>query len=291
MSLENVNICPVCGGKTFTPHLSCKDYTTTEEMFHVERCTTCGLLITNPRPLEHLAADYYQSSKYISHTAVATGLIDYIYLTVRQFTLRWKYSLIKAKLKNNKLLDFGCGTGAFLNYCIKKGVNAHGVEPSLTARASQSKIHGSIDQIQTKDFDVITLWHVLEHVYSLDQTLDQLREKLSNTGTIFIAVPNWQSDDAKHYGAGWAAYDVPRHLWHFSKETMKALLEKKGFKLQTILPMKLDAYYVSILSEKNATDGSLSFSKIARAIRIAFTSNARAKQQLNYSSLIYVATK
>ncbi len=291
MPLEKISSCPICGGKNFTPLHTCKDYTATGELFHVERCTTCSLVITNPRPHESDSANYYQSPAYISHTVTANGLMDYIYLTVRHFTLKWKYNLVKQPLSNTKLLDYGCGTGSFLNYCIEKSIDAHGVEPSLTARAQHSKIVESLDKLEDTNFDVITLWHVLEHVYTLEQTLDDLKKRLANTGTIFIAVPNWQSYDAKHYGAEWAAYDVPRHIWHFSQAAIKDILKKKGFKLQNTIPMKLDAYYVSLLSEKNSAGGQLSPSAILRAMHTAFKSNTNAKRDLNYSSLIYVATK
>ncbi len=247
--------------------------------------------MTNPRPQESEAGKYYESSAYISHTAKAAGLIDYIYLIVRRFTTNWKYSLTKKYLSTNTLLDYGCGTGSFLNYCLEKGIDAYGIEPSVHARAKHARIHDSIEHLQEKQFDVITLWHVLEHVYTLDSTLDQLKSCLRNTGTIFIAVPNWQSPDAQHYKSEWAAYDVPRHIWHFSQKNMTDLLKKKGFNLHQIIPMRLDAYYVSLLSEKNIAGGNLQLSKFLKAIVIAFKSNHQAKNDLNYSSLIYVATK
>ncbi|HWA35490.1 MAG TPA: class I SAM-dependent methyltransferase [Cyclobacteriaceae bacterium] len=291
MSLEKVITCPVCQASEFNTHLICKDYTATGELFHVEQCQACGFLITTPRPTEENAGQYYQSEAYISHTAKAAGPIDYIYLTVRHFTLNWKYRLISRKGTPAKLLDFGSGTGSFLNYCIDKGIDAYGIEPSIKARDTHAKVRDSLAALEINDFNIITLWHVLEHVYTLEETLDKLKDLLAKTGTIFIAVPNWQSYDAQHYRAQWAAYDVPRHLWHFSQSTMKALLSKKGFKLQTIIPMKLDSYYVSLLSEKNTNGGTLPPMKMLRALRTAFISNAKAKKDLNYSSLIYVATK
>jgi 2-polyprenyl-3-methyl-5-hydroxy-6-metoxy-1,4-benzoquinol methylase len=291
MSLEELITCPACTGNTFIPHIIGKDHTATGELFHVKQCTTCGLLVTSPRPTETNAARYYQSTAYISHTGAAAGLIDYIYLIVRRFTLNWKYHLIRNRNPHGKLLDYGSGTGAFLNHCIDKGIDAYGIEPSVIARDAHTKVAESLDKLEVNEFDVITLWHVLEHVYPLEQTLDQLKQRLAKTGTIFIAVPNWQSSDAKHYGAEWAAYDVPRHIWHFSQAAMKQLLTKKGFKLQAIIPMKLDAYYVSLLSEKNANHGKLSITRIVRALKTALISNVRAENDLNYSSLIYVATK
>jgi 2-polyprenyl-3-methyl-5-hydroxy-6-metoxy-1,4-benzoquinol methylase len=291
MSLENVAVCPICSGNSFVPYLTCKDYTTTGETFHVKQCIGCNMLVTTPRPTENDAHRYYQSSKYISHTGTAAGIIDYIYLIVRGFTLNWKYKLVKRHLSKNKMLEYGCGTGSFLNYCIERGVDAYGIEPSAEARANHARIQSSLDSLSESDFDVITLWHVIEHVYSVNDILEKLKERLSKTGTIFIAVPNHKSDDAKHYGAEWAAYDVPRHLWHFSKTNMEALLAKHAFKLQAVLPMKLDSFYVSMLSEKNIAGGTLTLPGAINALRAGIRSNQKGSKDLNYSSLIYVAQK
>ncbi|MEJ0054530.1 MAG: class I SAM-dependent methyltransferase [Bacteroidota bacterium] len=155
--------------------------------------------LTNPRPDENNASKYYQSTSYISHTSAAAGIMDYIYLIIRRFTLRWKYRLIKPHLENNLLLDVGCGTGHFLNHCSKSGVNAFGVEPSPDARAAaqNNQIVESLEQLPDIKFNVITLWHVLEHVYDLEATIIQLKTRLAENGTIFIAVPNLESYDAK----------------------------------------------------------------------------------------------
>lgn len=290
MSLEKLASCPVCGSKSFTPFLICLDHTTTGESFHVEQCVQCHLLATTPRPTETDAARYYQSAKYISHTSASQGFVDRIYLLVRHFTLKWKYSLVKKYIKTNTILDFGAGTGHFLDYCLSKKINAYGIEPS-DAKKNHPRIKDSLDQIPLKRFDVITMWHVLEHVYKLDDTLSALKNLLTNSGTIFIAVPNWQSYDSTFYKNHWAAFDVPRHLWHFSQKNMTRLLEQNGFKVLDVIPMKLDAYYVSQLSEKYQNNGRLTLSRLLRAMRVAFSSNLKAKTDRNYSSLIYVAGK
>jgi 2-polyprenyl-3-methyl-5-hydroxy-6-metoxy-1,4-benzoquinol methylase len=291
MSEEFVTSCPVCAGTIYRPYLTCIDHTATGESFHVEQCTRCEMAFTNPRPRETDASLYYESDKYISHTSAAKGILDYIYLAIRVFTLRWKYGLVKKHLKTNGLLDFGSGTGSFMNYCLSKGANAYGIEPSSKARASNTRIHNSLNQLETTQFDVITLWHVIEHVYQLHETLEQLCQHLTKTGTIFIAVPNRESYDANYYKDKWAAYDVPRHIWHFSPTNMKTLLEQKGLKLQQVVPMKLDSFYVSLLSEKYSSDNNLSLSGLFNALRVALSSNAKAKKTGNYSSLIYVATR
>ncbi len=293
MPLEKVEACPVCKQKLFKSFLTCKDYTASGESFHVEQCVNCGFTITNPRPPEAQAGKYYQSDSYISHTSAAAGIMDYIYLIMRKFTLIWKYNLIKHQLSTKTLLDMGCGTGNFLNYCVKSGVDAYGVEPSLDAQAIARNKHivQSLDDLPDSKFNVITLWHVLEHIYNLEGILSQLKTRLAENGTIFIAVPNRESFDADHYKELWAGYDVPRHVWHFSKKDMIALMEKEGLKVKEIIPMKLDAFYVSMLSEKNSNNGKLPLTSTIRAILNALKSNRKAKTEMNYSSLIYLIQK
>ncbi|CAN5598165.1 class I SAM-dependent methyltransferase [soil metagenome] len=293
MSLETITVCPLCQGNSFQPFLVCKDFTTSGELFHVKQCIVCNLVFTNPRPTETDAAMYYKSDSYISHTSAASGFLDYIYLIIRHFTLGWKYRIIKSYLKSDLLLDVGCGTGQFINYCASHNVNAHGVEPSAEAReaAKTDLVVESMDKLPNIKFDVITLWHVLEHIYDLPTTISQLKNKLTENGTIFIAVPNYESFDANHYKELWAAYDVPRHVWHFSKKTMEMLVEKHGFHIKRIIPMKLDSYYVSLLSEKNSSKGKLTLSNTFTALRIGLRSNLKAKSELNHSSLIYQIQK
>ena len=293
MSLQQVEQCPVCKGKSFQPFLVCKDYTTSGELFHVEQCASCKMVLTNPRPRQENAGAYYQSPNYISHSNLATGLITCIYLIIRTFTLRWKYNLIQPYLKENLLLDVGAGTGNFLRFCKQSGVNIYGVEPSAEAR---EKIRGiliveSIDKLPDIKFNVITLWHVLEHIYDLAETIEKLKAKLSDSGIIFIAVPNWQSADSSHYKEMWAAYDVPRHVWHFSQTSMKSLLKHAGLNVKKIVPMRLDAYYVSLLSEKNHANGKLSILNAIKALANGYRSNLKAKSNMNYSSLIYLVQK
>jgi 2-polyprenyl-3-methyl-5-hydroxy-6-metoxy-1,4-benzoquinol methylase len=295
MSLEEVEHCPVCNGQSFLPFLDCKDYTKSGEVFHVEQCSACGMVLTNPRPAQDAAALYYQSNQYISHKSVATSLLDSIYLIIRQFTLRWKYSLVKPYFNHKTLLDIGCGTGSFLLQCAKAGITVMGVEPSSEARtqALQHKIpvSDSLHSLPNQAVDVITLWHVLEHIYDLPRTLQLLKEHLNEHGTIFIAVPNHESADAAYYQANWAAYDVPRHVWHFSKEHMKQLLENNGLRLLKIIPMKLDAFYVCLLSEKYKTNGKLTLRGALSGIIQGYASNKKARKDMNYSSLIYIVQK
>jgi 2-polyprenyl-3-methyl-5-hydroxy-6-metoxy-1,4-benzoquinol methylase len=237
---------------------------------------------------------YYESTNYISHNNASKGLLEQAYRVARTFTLRWKYNIVRKYGKHNTrtILDFGCGTGAFLTHCRNKGLEVAGVEPAYAARQSAKElvaapIAADIAEIQGT-FDAITLWHVLEHVYDLNNTLEALKQRLNADGTMFVAVPNLESHDAQLYGEHWAAFDVPRHLWHFSQQTMARLLRNHNLKIHTILPMPIDAFYVSLLSEKYR-NGEKGVPNMVNAFRQGMRSNRIAKKTGEYSSLIYIA--
>jgi 2-polyprenyl-3-methyl-5-hydroxy-6-metoxy-1,4-benzoquinol methylase len=293
--MKHIATCPVCDNASLTYYRQCIDYSVSRESFTLKKCPTCQLLITEPQPENEQLEKYYQFSDYVSHTSNGSNLINKIYLLARRYTLRKKLNLINRYLKEGKLLDIGCGTGNFLKFCKENGWDSYGVEPSDTARAiaiqNGENITASIKQIKHFGFDVITLWHVLEHLPNLNEDLFQIKTMLGDNGIIFIAVPNYESYDASRYEESWAAYDVPRHLWHFTKETMQELVLKHGLKLVGIEPMKLDAYYVSLLSEKYLHQNNLSLKGFIRAIRVGLTSNWKAKSKNNYSSLIYIIKK
>jgi 2-polyprenyl-3-methyl-5-hydroxy-6-metoxy-1,4-benzoquinol methylase len=287
--------CPVCQKTQFSSFIECKDHTVSHETFELVACDACGFVFTNPQPAPHELANYYESDAYISHSNKTQNPIDWLYKISRAFTLRWKYELIRkySIKKPYTVLDFGCGTGSFLRECIRHKMKIAGVEPSDTARQhartiTGDAVHDDLAKISGQ-FDVITLWHVLEHISQLTQTLDSLIHLLDKDGTMFIAVPNLKSLDAAAYGEYWAAYDVPRHLWHFSRTSMEHLLRNRGLKLIRTVPMKLDAYYVSLLSEKYKDSGlSVNY---ASAFTHAWKSNHAARTTTEYSSLIYIARK
>lgn len=294
MALEEVGQCPVCHGTTFHNTITCVDHTTSGELFHVKHCQQCTLGITSPRPTQAEAARYYQSDAYISHSGKSKGLFDSIYLLIRSLTVRWKYRLVKPYLGTQGLLDVGCGTGSFLGVVQQNGHIIQGVEPSAIARQSIPKstpIVSSLDELQGTTFDVITLWHVIEHVYQLEETLRKLKSLMSPGAALFLAVPNHESADAKKYAEAWAAYDVPRHLWHFNRKSMAALLHKEGLRITTVIPMKLDAYYVSLLSERYRRSGPSGIHGFIHAISSAILSNRSARKDGNFSSLIFVIKK
>lgn len=286
--------CPICNGKDLKAIASAKDYTVSHETFIVKQCLACKLAITTPRPENEVLGNYYKSEKYISHSGKSSGILGSIYRLARSFSVKWKKNQVSTHAEKGAILDFGCGTGEFLQTLQNASWEIEGVEPSNLARSKASqltgkKIYTSLNEIKNQQFSAITAWHVLEHVPDLHETLLTLKSLLAKNGTIFIAVPNYQSPDSKVYNAYWAGLDVPRHVWHFSKESMKKLMENAGLNLIKIIPMKLDAYYVSMLSEKYKNNNRLGFLQLIRGFVIGLTSNLKARKTVNHSSLIYIA--
>jgi 2-polyprenyl-3-methyl-5-hydroxy-6-metoxy-1,4-benzoquinol methylase len=209
--------------------------------------------------------------------------------------LKSKRSLIEKYAARGSVLDYGCGTGEFLAVLQQNSWEICGVEPSQIARDKATSTTGTpicetINQVQKGNIDVITLWHVLEHISDITTKVRELLHKLAANGTLFLAVPNHQSPDAMKYRQHWAGYDVPRHLWHFSRTSMEQLISKAGARIVQIIPMKLDAFYVSILSEKYKSENNLTIPGLVRGIMNGLNSNFGAGAD-NYSSLIYIVKK
>jgi len=291
--MEDITACAVCGEGNFSHWMKCKDHTVSGEFFNIDKCNSCGFVFTNPRPLLEDLGNYYKAEAYISHTDSSKGIVNKLYKLVRKTTLRKKYNLVREFLLGKTLLDIGAGTGAFLNYCKEQGQTVFGVEPDPDARKVAKDTYGIIEVPEEAMnswgegyFSVITMWHVLEHVPKLNDRIQDIKRLLSDEGRLFIAVPNHLSRDAVHYGSVWAAYDVPRHLSHFTPETIERLFGNNGFVLEKMLPMKFDAFYVSMLSEKYKTGSS---GVIIGAIQ-GFLSNLTANKG-RWSSQIYVFKK
>lgn len=258
MSKVHYTHCPVCSSTFINPLLTVKDHSVSKEEFVIWQCSNCSLRFTQDVPDETAIGPYYQSPDYISHSNTDKGLLNKIYKRVRNFTLQEKASLIirYTKEKGN-LLDIGAGVGAFLKQMQEKQWNVTGIEPDEGARSRAQNIFGidllpasHLQQLQPGSFDAITLWHVLEHVESLHDYVQKLGELLHQDGKIFIAVPNYTSADAGIYGNYWAAYDVPRHLYHFTPKSMEVLMQQHGLKIIAKKPMWFDAFYISLLSSK-----------------------------------------
>ncbi len=269
--------------------LTVTDYSVSKEIFDLYHNQELDMLITSPQPSLDVLGKYYESVDYISHTDSKRSLFEKMYHFVKSIALKNKLNLINSQQPNKgSILDIGAGTGEFLSVARQDGWKTIGVEPSDKAKAiAKNKGVSFVEQtseLESHSFDVISMWHVLEHVPDLNQQIKELKRLLKPNGTLIIAVPNFKSFDAKYYGKFWAAYDVPIHFWHFSKTAIKKLFQKEEMQLVKILPMKFDSFYVSLLSEKYKT-GKMNFVK---AFFIGLQSNLKAKKNFEYSSHIYI---
>lgn len=301
--MEVLTECPICEHTSFAPFITCKDYTVSKQNFEIVSCSQCGFKFTNPRPTEADLGQYYESEEYISHSNTNKGLVNKLYQYARYYTLSKKLQLVSqtTRKKNAAILDYGCGTGEFLNTCKSAGWSTKGVEPSDLGR-DQAKENYALEvyndvfdpAFDNDQFDVITLWHVLEHVSRLKPTMERLLHLLKDGGHIIIAVPNPASKDAAIYKEHWAAYDVPRHLYHFTPETIKKLCDQFSLELVRTLPMVLDSFYVSMLSEKYRSEDSGKSNPLGlpKAFWNGFRSNLNASLHPGTSSSqIYVFKK
>ena len=271
--------------------LTVKDHLVSNKEFTLDFDAEKEMLLTKPQPEARKLSQYYESDQYISHTDNKKGLIPFLYHIVKKKSLKNKLSLINSLKKNDKsILDIGAGTGDFLSFIQSEFRSVKGIEPNQKARELAQEKGISLEQdlkdVKGKLFDVITMWHVLEHVPNLEETIRDVEALLKPNGILIIAVPNFYSFDAAYYKNFWAAFDVPRHLWHFSKASMNKLFSDK-LSLLKISPMVFDSFYVSILSEKNKT-GKINFLK---AFFVGLISNLYALSTTEYSSLIYCYKK
>ena len=250
--------CPVCSSSDINPLLTVKDHSVSKEGFVVWQCGACTLRFTQDVPDEDSIGPYYQSQDYISHSNTDKGLMNKLYKQVRKHTLEQKATLIIHYTKpKGRILDIGAGIGAFLSVMKKKGWEIKGIEPDESARKNAEQFFqlsleqpSALEQLTPGTYDAITLWHVLEHVHQLHGYVEHLKNLLTPGGKIFIAVPNYTSADATAYRNFWAAYDVPRHLYHFSPKSIETLVGQHGLKLIGKKPMWFDSFYISLLSSK-----------------------------------------
>jgi len=257
-STIHYSACPLCNSKQIQLTLATEDYSISKDAFEIYACKSCDFHFTQNAPAPVAIAPYYQSDVYISHSDTKEGLVNRLYHTARDLMLEKKRKLVQKLTTGKRLLDIGSGTGYFLNHMQKNGFEVAGVEIDGDARAATLKnfnievnppptfLKGQL----TEKVDVITLWHVLEHLHDMDGYMQSIHRQLTNDGVVLIAVPNHKSYDAQHYGKYWAAYDVPRHLWHFSPKTVAKLADKNGFKVIDQKRLPLDPFYNALLSEK-----------------------------------------
>ena len=249
--------CQICNGNNFLRINKTKDYSTSNEEFVIVKCQDCDFLFTNPRVKEEKIGEYYKSDKYISHTNSNKGLFNFLYQAVRKYAIKTKTKLLLNSIGTKTHLDVGCGTGEFLNSCNIKNIKCIGIEPSEIARSKAIKNYDldirsetNLNQFNMDEFDSVSMWHVLEHVYDLNKTIEHLNRIIRNNGVLIIAVPNHKSLDAKKYKNYWAAWDVPIHVNHFCPKTITNLMSKYNFTLKNKIGMKFDSFYVSLLSSE-----------------------------------------
>jgi 2-polyprenyl-3-methyl-5-hydroxy-6-metoxy-1,4-benzoquinol methylase len=289
--------CPLCGSGMIAVEFNCTDHFISKENFDLVRCKTCGFLFTQDSPDENEIGKYYESEEYISHSDTASGLVNKLYHLIRQLMLHRKKRIVKrfTGLKTGKLLDVGSGTGHFAFMMKRSGWNVKGVEISEKARQFSSSAYGldviaphGINELPAESYDCITLWHVLEHFHDPGNYLAELKRVLKLDGLCLVALPNSRSLDAGYYGKFWAAFDVPRHLWHFDPLTFRRFSENSGMEIeyQSVLPF--DVFYISVLSEKYMASGIPFIRGMAIAAwfsLLTFFSNNRG------SSVIYLLRK
>ena len=278
--------------KNTSVFIKVKDYSVSGEEFELTQNSEYGFLETTPQPSSDTLPGYYKSEDYISHTNSKRNVFEKVYHLVRTVSLKKKLQLINTSVSTSKnLLDVGCGTGDFLQIAQQNNWSVSGIEPNEPARSiANKKTNNSVFEIEQllkfepNSFDVITLWHVLEHLPNLEDHIRVFKKLLKPNGTLIIAVPNYKSYDAKHYKQFWAAYDVPRHLWHFNQSSISKLVSKYSFQLEKAKPMWFDSFYVSMLSEKYKS-GKMNPIK---GFWIGMLSNIKALRSKEASSLIYI---
>jgi 2-polyprenyl-3-methyl-5-hydroxy-6-metoxy-1,4-benzoquinol methylase len=294
--MQMLKNCPICNQQEAKKYLEVKDNSVSKETFTIEECESCGFKFTNPRPDATEIGRYYQSEEYVSHNDSNKGLINGLYQLVKKYTL-WKKLNLMVQIsgkKTGKLLDYGCGTGDFIKILHDVKWEVNGLEPDEGARKlAQNKVGEErvkdLSKLNSLDnnYDVITCWHVVEHIHELNSTLEKLIAAMHPKGKLLIAVPNITSYDSVHYKEFWAALDVPRHLYHFRPLDIENLAKNHGLKLERTLPMVFDSFYVSMLSEKYKGGN------ILKAFWIGLLSNLKAASKANdtYSSQIYILQK
>lgn len=296
--------CPLCGSKDIAKVFSVKDYTVSLEEFDIYQCASCHLRFTQNAPDESAIAPYYKSENYISHSDKSKGSINRIYRMVRKRTLKKKRQLVEkfTSIKTGKLLEIGSGTGSFASEMQSAGWQVTGLEPDPDARKVAQETYGiqllpqsDFYSLPVNSFDAITLWHVLEHVHDFRGYVKQFKLLMKDYGILFIAVPNYTSLDAEIYKQYWAGYDTPRHLFHFAPQSMKFLVEQEGLKLEDMLPMWYDSFYVSLLSSRYKNyrlPGKQGKPSWPAALWTGLWSNLKAVKDIEKcSSLIYIISK
>ena len=289
--------CPVCSKPNLAFFLRSKDFLVSGKEFDLCQCSDCNFIFTQDHPDEKDIGKFYQSENYISHNDTKRGLFNTLYHFVRKLMLFKKKNLVKRStgLQSGSLLDIGSGTGYFASTMKNAGWEVSGVEVNEAARnysiekfEIDIKSPDEIKKMPNESFDCITLWHVLEHLENPNNYLDEISRLLKPGGTCLIALPNYQSFDAEYYKQFWAGYDVPRHLWHFNSNTFKKLIDNHGFKFISKALLPFDAFYISILSEKNKGASFIMMRGMITGLKSFFISIFKVERS---SSIVYIIRK
>jgi len=287
-------LCPLCNSSKISLYLKCTDHLISKEEFDLISCSECGLVFTREYPDEQDIGRYYETDDYISHNDKAEGVLNKVYIVARKLMLRRKKKIVEnaTGYKKGRILDIGCGTGYFPGTMKKGGWDATGIEPNEKARDFGTR-RFSIDVLSPEriaglpdgSFDAVTMWHVLEHLYDPFDYADEIHRLLKPGGIFLAAVPNCISYDAKYYGKFWAAYDVPRHIWHFTPDTFRIFADKTGFRISGIRTLFPDVFYISILSEKHKGKKMYFLSGLIKGMQFYFQSFPEKSKS---SSMIYI---
>lgn len=295
--MASQNKCLVCDSNNIAFHLRCKDHFTSGEDFDIFICNNCGFLFTMNPPVESEIGKYYNTRDYISHSDTKKGIINFLFHLTRNLMLYRKRNIVRkvSGLKSGILLDIGSGTGYFPAFMKKEGWVVTGLEVNDKARKYAIDkfdinviTENEISKCKKGQFDCITLWHVLEHFHDPFKYTSDIIRLLKPGGLCLIALPNCSSYDAKYYGQYWAAYDVPRHLWHFNPSSFRIFSEKAGFVVEKLRNLPLDVFYISILSERYKGSKLAFLSGMVKALPFAFLSVFRKRRS---SSVIYILRK
>lgn len=294
---ERLVKCPLCKSGNILNHLEVMDHAVSKKNFILCRCNDCQLLFTNPRPKEEEIGPYYDFPEYYSHEDKVQNVTQWLYQKIRSYSLKRKVALIDSLVPKGTLIDYGCGTGQFIHEAATNGWQVKGIEPNEKAREqATNKVPGAVlaslaELEETDSADVITLFHVLEHIHTLRKTVKNIVTHLKSGGFLIIAVPNHASADANYYGTDWAGWDVPRHLYHFNTAAMEAFEREFDLEKTATIPMVFDSYYVSLMSEKYKRPSASLLITYLRATYQGYLSNKEASKPGDYSSNIFIYRK
>ena len=266
MKTEKLDRCPACGSPDIGSYTTITDHYYSKENFDIAACKGCGLRFTQNRPAPEEIGRYYDSENYASHdSGKKASVFLKVYQMARDYMLGLKFNLVRQfKPEWKQVLDYGTGEGFFTEYLLKKGKDASGIEPSAVARENFKSRTGKtlfedIDALPAdKTFQVITLWHVLEHIHTLRETMEKLTERLEQKGIIVIAIPNQKAKDLEAFGPHWAAWDVPRHLYHWDTDSLSAFMKSLGLVRIHTGQLPLDPFYIGMISARYAGKGAVS---------------------------------